>query len=146
MSLVEVEADPENVDATATSSEQNAPPPSREVCHEYTHSLRQLAVSLLVSTYQAVKFVAVGGAEGALTALEDWEFPVNHSHNVFIGLVAGVLFAIAGSAESRAQTTVQITGIGTHIAGPPFAIDTHVDSVTFRGPVVDHIEGIGEVR
>src|SRR5262245_7969216 len=66
-------------------------------------------------------------------------------YNVFIGLVAGALLAIVGSAESQAQTTVPITGIGTHIAGPPFAIDTHVDSVTFFGPVIDHIEGVGDV-
>lgn len=62
----------------------------------------------------------------------------------FIGLVAAALLAIFVSAEARAQTTVPITGIGTHIAGPPFAIDTHVDSVTFFGPEVVQIEGFGE--
>ena len=71
--------------------------------------------------------------------------PVKHSHNVFIGLVAGALLAIVWIAEARAQTTVPITGIGTHIAGPPFTIDTHVDSVTYLGPVVVQIEGVGDV-
>jgi uncharacterized protein (TIGR03032 family) len=45
--------------------------PTREVRHEYTHSLppllSQLGVSLLVSTYQAGKVVAVGVAGGELT-------------------------------------------------------------------------------
>jgi hypothetical protein len=71
--------------------------------------------------------------------------PAHHPHNVFIGLVAGALLAIVWSAEARAQTTVPITGIGTQIAGPPFTIDTHVDSVTFWGPAVVQIEGVGEV-
>jgi hypothetical protein len=70
---------------------------------------------------------------------------VNHSHKVLIRLVAGALLAIVWSAEARAQTIVPIAGIGTHIAGPPFAIDTHVDSVTFWGPEVVQIEGVGEV-
>jgi len=62
-----------------------------------------------------------------------------------IGLVAGALFAIVWSAEARAQTIVPITGIGTHIAGPPFTIDTDVDNVTYWGPEVVQIEGVGEV-
>ena len=70
---------------------------------------------------------------------------VNHCHNVFIGLVAGALLAVVWSGEARAQTTVPITGVGTRIAGPPFTIDTHVDSVTYSGPVVGDIEGVGEV-
>ena len=70
---------------------------------------------------------------------------IRHSHNALIGLVAGALFAIILPAEARAQTTVPITGIGTYIAGPPFTIDTHVDSVTFWGPVNVQIEGVGEV-
>src|SRR5262245_24863260 len=44
---------------------------TREVRHEYTHSLppllSQLGVSLLVSTYQAGKVVAIGVAGGELT-------------------------------------------------------------------------------
>src|SRR5262245_35281035 len=71
MSLVQVEVDRENIDASAKSPEQNDAPPAREVRHEYTHSLppllNQLGVSLLVSTYQAGKVVAVGIAEGELT-------------------------------------------------------------------------------
>src|SRR5262245_1138065 len=46
-------------------------PATREVRHEYTRTLpallNQLGVSLLVSTYQAGKVVAVGVAEGELT-------------------------------------------------------------------------------
>src|SRR5262245_43662844 len=45
-------------------------PPQREVRHEYTHTfpslLLQLNASLLVSTYQAGKVVAVGVANGEL--------------------------------------------------------------------------------
>jgi uncharacterized protein (TIGR03032 family) len=73
MSLVEVEVPPARADAgtgTAPPDEKDAPP-TREVRHEYTHSLppllSQLGVSLLVSTYQAGKVVAVGVADGELT-------------------------------------------------------------------------------
>jgi len=51
------------------------------------------------------------------------------------------LLAILWPAEVRAQTTVPITGIGTHVG----AIDTHVDSVTYTGPDVVQIEGVGDV-
>jgi uncharacterized protein (TIGR03032 family) len=63
MSNVEVKVQPENADASITST--------REIRHEYTHSLpallNQLGVSLLVSTYQAGKVAAVGVANGELT-------------------------------------------------------------------------------
>src|SRR5262245_48338460 len=69
MTLVEVEVPRESADATPP--EQKDAPPTREVRHEYTHSLppllSQLGVSLLVSTYQAGKVVAVGVASGELT-------------------------------------------------------------------------------
>ena len=49
----------------------NGVPPAREVRHEYTRNLpallSQLGASLLVSTYQAGKVVAVGVAAGQLT-------------------------------------------------------------------------------
>jgi uncharacterized protein (TIGR03032 family) len=71
MSLLEVEVPRASADAGATLSEGNGAPPPREVRHEYTHSLppllSRLGVSLLVSTYQAGKVVAVGVADGALT-------------------------------------------------------------------------------
>jgi uncharacterized protein (TIGR03032 family) len=58
-------------DAEAAPVERNGTPAAREVRHEYTHSLppllSQLGVSLLVSTYQAGKVVAVGVAGGELT-------------------------------------------------------------------------------
>jgi uncharacterized protein (TIGR03032 family) len=58
-------------EAGAASPERNGTPATREVRHEYTHSLppllSQLGVSLLVSTYQAGKVVAVGVAGGELT-------------------------------------------------------------------------------
>jgi uncharacterized protein (TIGR03032 family) len=51
--------------------ERNGAQPTREIRHEYTRSLppllSQLGVSLLVSTYQAGKVVAVGVAAGELT-------------------------------------------------------------------------------
>jgi uncharacterized protein (TIGR03032 family) len=71
MSLVEVEVPCESADAGATPPERNGAPPTREIRHEYTRSLppllSQLGVSLLVSTYQAGKVVAVGVAAGELT-------------------------------------------------------------------------------
>jgi uncharacterized protein (TIGR03032 family) len=58
-------------DAAATPPETTDALPLREVRHEYTHTLpgllSQLGVSLLVSTYQAGKVVAVGVAGGELT-------------------------------------------------------------------------------
>jgi uncharacterized protein (TIGR03032 family) len=71
MTAVEVESVPERADAGAARPERNGVPPAREVRHEYTHSLppllNQLGVTLLVSTYQAGKVVAVGAARGELT-------------------------------------------------------------------------------
>src|SRR5262245_63756699 len=58
-------------DTNAAPPEWTGAPPTREVRHEYTRSLppllSQLGVSLLVSTYQAGKVVAVGIAQGELT-------------------------------------------------------------------------------
>jgi uncharacterized protein (TIGR03032 family) len=69
MSVVEIEGQRES--AAAAPPERNGGTPTREVRHEYTRSLppllSQLGVSLLVSTYQAGKVVAVGVAQGELT-------------------------------------------------------------------------------
>jgi uncharacterized protein (TIGR03032 family) len=69
MSVVEVEVPPGR--AHAPPPERNGGPPTREIRHEYTHSLppllSRLGVSLLVSTYQAGKVAAVGVAGGELT-------------------------------------------------------------------------------
>src|SRR5262245_56165380 len=66
---VEIEIQRENTDAPRP--ERTGAPPTREVRHEYTRSLppllSQLGVSLLVSTYQAGKVVAVGVVQGELT-------------------------------------------------------------------------------
>jgi uncharacterized protein (TIGR03032 family) len=71
MSLLEVEVPRASADAGATPPERHGAPPTREIRHEYTRSLppllSRLGVSLLVSTYQAGKVVAVGVAEGELT-------------------------------------------------------------------------------
>jgi uncharacterized protein (TIGR03032 family) len=71
MSLVEVEVPRPSAEAHATPPEEKGTPPTREIRHEYTHSLPpllgQLGVSLLVSTYQAGKVAAVGVADGELT-------------------------------------------------------------------------------
>src|SRR5438552_4646555 len=71
MTSVEVETTGESADADATPPERTDAPTTREVRHEYTRSLppllNQLGVSLLVSTYQAGKVVAVGVAEGELS-------------------------------------------------------------------------------
>ena len=71
MLLMEVEVPSERNDVGATPPERPGNPSTREVPHEYTHSLppllSQLGVSLLVSTYQAGKTAAVGVAAGELT-------------------------------------------------------------------------------
>jgi hypothetical protein len=71
MTVIELETAQENATAPAASAEGNGASATREVRHEYTHSLppllSQLGISLLVSTYQAGKVVAVGVAEGELT-------------------------------------------------------------------------------
>ena len=58
-------------DTDAALPEKSDTPALREVRHEYTHSLpallNQLGISLLVSTYQAGKVVAVGVAQGELS-------------------------------------------------------------------------------
>src|SRR5262245_1802885 len=71
MSLLEIEVPRRSDDVGATPPERNGAPPTREIRHEYTRSLppllSRLGVSLLVSTYQAGKVVAVGVAAGELT-------------------------------------------------------------------------------
>ena len=71
MMAVEIESVRENPDSGPAPQGRNGTSPIREVRHEYTHSLppllSQLGVSLLVSTYQAGKVVAVGVAQGELT-------------------------------------------------------------------------------
>lgn len=68
MTTLEIEVPQEN---SVRPPERNGSPPTREVRHEYTHSLpallNHLGVSLLVSTYQAGKVVAVGVAGSELT-------------------------------------------------------------------------------
>jgi uncharacterized protein (TIGR03032 family) len=71
MTAIELANEPVTAAAAATPLDQTETSSARAVRHEYTHSLppllRQLGVSLLVSTYQAGKVVAVGVAEGELT-------------------------------------------------------------------------------
>jgi uncharacterized protein (TIGR03032 family) len=70
MSLVEVEVTRPSAEAYAAPPGEKGAPPTREIRHEYTHSLApllgQLGVSLLVSTYQAGKVASVGVAAGEL--------------------------------------------------------------------------------
>jgi uncharacterized protein (TIGR03032 family) len=72
MTTLEIDGAPRTADEpAAAAAERNGSTPLREVRHEYTHSLpdllSRLGVSLLVSTYQAGKVVAVGEAQGDLT-------------------------------------------------------------------------------
>src|SRR5881275_830948 len=72
MRVMQVEALRESAaaDGGGTPSDRAAAPATREVRHEYSRGLPalldQLGVSLLVSTYQAGKVVAVGVAQGEL--------------------------------------------------------------------------------
>ncbi|HEY2840051.1 MAG TPA: TIGR03032 family protein [Pirellulales bacterium] len=67
--MLEVEIAPASTDTQPPDRPDVSP--TREIRHEYTHSLppllSQLGVSLLVSTYQAGKVAAVGVAAGELT-------------------------------------------------------------------------------
>ena len=71
MTTLAIERPTGTAEAAATPSEMSHMPAVREVRHEYTRTLpsllSQLGVSLLVSTYQAGKVVAVGVAEDELT-------------------------------------------------------------------------------
>src|SRR5262245_38239584 len=71
MTALEIEGPREIADAGATQHETAHAGATREVRHEYTPTLpallNQLGVSLLVSTYQAGKVVAVGAHQGELT-------------------------------------------------------------------------------
>lgn len=71
MTAITVESAPHTADAADTPAEPHAAPATREVRHEYSRALptllNQLGVSLLVSTYQAGKVVAVGVAQSELT-------------------------------------------------------------------------------
>jgi uncharacterized protein (TIGR03032 family) len=70
MTAIAVES-PRTEDVADTLPEPHAAPATREVRHEYSRALptllNQLGVSLLVSTYQAGKVVAVGAAQSELT-------------------------------------------------------------------------------
>jgi uncharacterized protein (TIGR03032 family) len=71
MTVLEIESVRGPADADAPPPEKAGAPATREIRHEYTPTfpalLSQLGVSLLVSTYQAGKVVAVGVAQGELT-------------------------------------------------------------------------------
>src|SRR5262249_43014484 len=71
MTAVELESARGPADTGTALPERNGAPAAREVRHEYTRTfpalLNQLGVSLLVSTYQAGKVVAVGAHQGELT-------------------------------------------------------------------------------
>jgi hypothetical protein len=71
MTVLEIEGVRQTADAAAAPPERNGAPPTREIRHEYTRTLppllSRLGVSLLVSTYQAGKVVAVGVAQDELT-------------------------------------------------------------------------------
>jgi uncharacterized protein (TIGR03032 family) len=71
MTVLEIESVRGVADADAPPPERTGAPATREIRHEYTRTfpalLNQLGASLLVSTYQAGKVVAVGVAHGELT-------------------------------------------------------------------------------
>ena len=71
MTVLEIDALTGTAEAAAAPPEKDGAPATREIRHEYTRTLpsllSQLGVSLLVSTYQAGKVVAVGVAQDELT-------------------------------------------------------------------------------
>lgn len=71
MTVLEIDGVTRTAETEAATHEKSRAPAQREVRHEYTHTfpslLSELGVSLVVSTYQAGKVVAVGVAQGELT-------------------------------------------------------------------------------
>src|ERR687887_360692 len=71
MTVLDIERASETADAGTTTPGRVAASAVREVRHEYSRAmpplLNQLGISLLVSTYQAGKVVAVGAHQGELT-------------------------------------------------------------------------------
>lgn len=100
MTTLEIDGVPETAEVEAVAPEKTEAPPAREVRHEYSHTfpslLNQLGVSLLVSTYQAGKVVAVGVAQGELTlAYHNFERAMGlavRPDRIAVGARAQVLF------------------------------------------------------
>jgi uncharacterized protein (TIGR03032 family) len=71
MTVLQIECARETANSVAAPPERIDDPVTREIRHEYTRTfpalLDQLGASLLLSTYQAGKLVAVGVAQGELT-------------------------------------------------------------------------------
>jgi len=106
-------------DTTPAPPDHNGAIPAREVRHEYTRTLPpllgQLGVSLLVSTYQAGKVVAVGVAGGELTlSYHNFEramgLAVKHDR-IAVGARAQVWFL-----ESSPDLAARIEPAGRHDA------------------------------
>jgi uncharacterized protein (TIGR03032 family) len=106
-------------DIGAARPERNGSAPAREIRHEYTCTLpallRQLDVSLLVSTYQAGKVVAVGVAQDELTlSYHNFEqamgLAVKHD-GIAVGARAQVWFL-----RSAPELAAQIEPAGRHDA------------------------------
>ena len=119
MTAVETENVRETADSGAAPPERNGTPPTREVRHEYTHSLppllSQLGVSLVVSTYQAGKVVAVGVAQDQLTlSYHNFERAMGLAvkpDGIAVGARAQVWFL-----RSAADLAAQIEPAGRHDA------------------------------
>jgi uncharacterized protein (TIGR03032 family) len=111
MTGVEFESVRETEDDGATLPERNGAPATREVRHEYTRTLppllNQLGVSLLVSTYQAGKVVAVGFAQGELTlSYHNFERAMGLAVKpdaIAVGARAQVWFLLRGAPDLAAQ-------------------------------------------
>jgi uncharacterized protein (TIGR03032 family) len=119
MTTLEIEGVTGTAEATATPSEKSDTPATREVRHEYTHTfpslLSQLGVSLLVSTYQAGKVVAVGVAQGELAlSYHNFERAMGlavKSDRIAVGARAQVWFL-----NSASDLAVRVEPAGRHDA------------------------------
>jgi uncharacterized protein (TIGR03032 family) len=109
----------EIADTCAARTETNGAPVSRAIHHEYSPHLpallRQLGVSLLVSTYQAGKVVTVGVAYGELT-LSYYNF--ERAMGLAVG-PAGIAIGSHGQVwflRSAPHLAAQVAPIGRHDA------------------------------
>jgi uncharacterized protein (TIGR03032 family) len=119
MTAIDIESPRGPANTGTLPPQRNGSAATREVRHEYTHSfpalLSQLGVSVLVSTYQAGKVVAVGVQQGALTlAYHNFERAMGLAvtpDGLAVGARAQVWFL-----ESTPELAAQMAPAGRHDA------------------------------
>jgi hypothetical protein len=119
MTVLEIERAPVTADDGGTRPERPGESSTREIRHEYTSTLppllTQLGVSLLVSTYQARKVVAVGVGEGELS-LSYYNFERAMGLAVRPDGIAVGARALVWFLKSAADLAARVEPVGRHDA------------------------------